>query len=191
MNIYLINHTEVYNPNDICYGQSEMPLTENFTNTFSAIQDRLLLDLYHTEFISSPLKRCTKLTSFLSDDNFKIDNDFSEVNFGDWETKEWKNISHTEIENWKNAPFIFQFPNGENLQVAKNRIIKGYKKALKSKKENVVIVCHSSTIRLIIAFVLGLNIKNIDRLSVFFGSVHKIHFDRINKEQTLIYTNLF
>ncbi len=190
MNIYLINHTEVYNPNLLLYGKSEMPLIENFTIEFSKIKEHLNLDPIYTAFISSPLRRCTKLASFLSGDNFSTDDNFSELDYGLWEMEETENIDQTLLSAYKKTPELFKFPNGENLAEAKKRVLEGYKKALKSKKENLVIISHSSIIKLITATVIGLHIKNLPKLSADFGSIHKIEIDRAQRSQKLVLSNL-
>lgn len=190
MYIYLINHTEVYNPRQLFYGQSEMPLTENFTFEFSRIKDYLNFHTSDVDFISSPLRRCSKLASYLSDDNYKTDDNLLDINLGLWEMEDSRNINEALLTNYKESPFSFKFPEGESLVEVKKRHVKGYKNALKSKRNNIVIVCHSSTIKSIVAEVIGLNIKHINRLSSDFGSVHKIEYDRGDKSQRLVFSNL-
>jgi alpha-ribazole phosphatase len=65
VDIYLIRHTQTDTPKGLCYGQSDVPLLENF---FDDARD-VLTKLPTCDIIfSSPLSRCTRLANLISDE---------------------------------------------------------------------------------------------------------------------------
>ena len=112
--IYLIRHTEIYNPNKLCVGQSEIPLAENFTVTFDWIKERLP-STNTIKFFSSPLRRCSKLAQYLSDEKNQIDERLRDQSFGLWEMQAWDQIAAKEVEKYQNDFVNFCPKKGENL----------------------------------------------------------------------------
>jgi len=175
MNIYLIRHTAVYNPNKLCYGQSEIPLEENFTIDFDWIKDHLNLE--DAVYYSSPFRRCTKLAAFLSDDHFKIDQRISELNFGDWEMKAWDVINPTELNPWMKDFVNYRIKNGENFTDLFERSVLFLEDILKLNTQNVVLVCHAGVIRSIISYALDAPLEKAFNIKVDYTSISKIEFD--------------
>ena len=175
MNIYLIRHTAVYNPNKLCYGQSEIPLEENFTIDFDWIKHHLNLE--DAVYYSSPFRRCTKLAAFLSDDHFKIDQRISELNFGDWEMKAWDVINPTELNPWMKDFVNYRIKNGENFTDLSERSVLFLEDILKLNTQNVVLVCHAGVIRSIISYALDAPLEKAFNIKVDYTSISKIEFD--------------
>lgn len=188
MNIYLVAHTDVYNPNAVLYGQSELPLTENFTSAFSWIADTLLLDLKSTLYISSPSRRCTKLASFLSGDHFIIDDNFLDINLGNLELSLAEGIS----ENTWTTYMQKGFPEGESLEIVRKRVKKGINSAIKraQDKTNCIIVCSPILIKLLVLFSLKAPIKSLDLIEINFGSITKLQYLNNIKTVVLSFCNL-
>ncbi|OAQ38167.1 hypothetical protein A5893_15320 [Pedobacter psychrophilus] len=188
MNIYLIRHTKTYNPNELCFGQSEMPLEENFTIDFDWIKEHLNLE--NATYFSSPLRRCTKLLSYLSDENFIIDERLNEINFGDWEMKSWQEISPKDLDNWKEDFVNYRMKNGENFNDVFERSILFFDHILKMELEDVVVVCHSGIIRSIVSYILDFPLEKVFNLNVDYSSISKIEFDPIFNTSKLAYLNI-
>src|SRR6476660_1431278 len=161
MNIYLIRHTEVYNPNKLCYGQSEIPLPENFTASFDWLQEMLKNDLeQRSEVYSSPFRRCSKLADYLSNGNFLVDNRITELNFGDWEMQAWNSINAEELNSWMNDFVNYSIKNGENFIDLYNRAVAFFEDIIQSEKENSIIITHAGVIRSILAYILDFPLEN-------------------------------
>ncbi|MBK0383691.1 histidine phosphatase family protein [Pedobacter sp. SD-b] len=175
MNIYLIRHTSVYNPNKLCYGQSEMPLEENFTVDFDWIKDHL--NFTTGKYYSSPLRRCTKLAAYLSDDAFDTDERLSELNFGDWEMKPWLNINQKDIKAWEDDFINYRVKKGERFIDLYDRSIQFIEEMYLSKEENIVVVCHSAIIRSIISYILDFPLEKVFNLKIDYSSISKIAYD--------------
>ncbi len=176
-NIYLIRHPEVYNPNKLCYGQSEMPLEENFTIQFDWIKERLNLD-DSTSYFSSPLRRCTKLSSYLSDDKFTIDQRISDLNFGAWEMKEWSAIPTKTVNAW-NADFVnYKIKKGECFLDLYERAVDFYEDVItNTESENIVVVTHAGIIRSIASYILDFPLEKVFNLKIDPSSVTKINYN--------------
>ncbi len=192
MNIYLINHPEVYNPNSVCFGQSELPLIENFTIDFTWLSENLahLKRHDHTSYFSSQFRRCTKLANFLSDENYEVDKRLSDLNFGNWELKEWQEINSSHLTKWREDFVNYRMPKGESLADLFERINEFYQEILLLKKDNIVIVSHAAVIKCLLCNVLGLSLQNVLDFEISNSSISKIYFDEETYKDKVIFTNL-
>ena len=190
MDIYLIRHSAVYNPNKLCYGQSEIPLEENFTVDFDWIKDALQAQFSaDTLFVSSPFRRCTKLADYLSGGNYQINNQITEINFGAWEMKPWTEISEKEINPWMQDFVNYRIPNGENFVDLFERVISFYEEIIKKEVKNIVLVTHAGVIRSMASYVLDFPLENAFNLQVDYSSISKIEYDEQNKLSKVVYLN--
>lgn len=180
--IYLVRHTEIYNPNKLCFGQSEIPLEENFTVSFDWISDHLALS-ENASFYTSPLRRCTKLSDYLSNGNSQADARIIELNFGAWEMKSWEEIPEKEIAQWKDDFVNYHIKNGESFNDLNDRAISFYQEICeKENEEDVVIVTHASVIRSIISYVLDFPLEKIFNVQVDYSSISGLSYnDGISK----------
>ncbi len=189
MNIYLIRHSAVYNPNKLCYGQSEIPLEENFTADFDWIKDHLNLS-ESTLFFSSPFRRCTKLASFLSDDTYQIDERISELNFGTWEMKAWSEIPSKEMNPWMEDFVNYSIPKGENFIQLQDRAVSFYEDLKSQKFDDVIIITHAGVIRSLAAYVLDFPLENAFNLQIDYSSITKLNYDSKSQLTKLDFINL-
>ncbi|MEO5911657.1 MAG: alpha-ribazole phosphatase [Pelobium sp.] len=189
MNIYLIRHSAVYNPNKLCYGQSEVPLEENFTLDFDWIQSQLNLD-GDAIYYSSPFRRCSKLASFLSDEDFKTDERLKELNFGTWEMKPWKAIPEKELNPWMEDFVNYKMPKGENFNDLQERSIAFYEEIIQADATNIVIVTHAGVIRALTSYILDYPLENAFNLQIDYSSITKMTYDPQFALSKLAYVNL-
>ncbi len=95
---------------------------------------------------SSPMKRCTETAEIIYG-NYQIIEDLKEINFGDFENKnylELKNNPH--YQEWINSNGTLPFPNGESTVEFKTRCIKAFETAVKSNNCTLAFVVHGGTI---------------------------------------------
>lgn len=191
MDIYLIRHTAVYNPNQLCYGQAEIPLEENFTVNFNWLEDNLKDALTQKAIVySSSLRRCTKLASYLSNDNYTVDERLKELNFGTWELQPWANIKPNELNPWMADFVIHNPPNGENFIDLANRCGQFWTELIeKQSDKNIIIITHAGIIRSILAHILGFPLKNAFSLQIDYASITKISYQKEYSKQTVVYFN--
>lgn len=175
-NIYLIRHTEIYNPNKLCFGQSDMPLEENFTVHFDWLKERLSMN-ENMVYYSSPLRRCNKLSSYLSDDNFTIDYRLTDLNYGSWEMKEWTEIPAKEVDAW-NADFVnYKIKNGETFLELYDRSVDFYEEITSNThSKNIVVITHANVIRSIVAYILEFPLEKVYNLKIDYAGVTKLNY---------------
>lgn len=173
MEIHLIRHTAVENPENLCYGFSDIPLRKGFAEDFKAADPGNTFDLV----FSSPSQRCTHLAEYFKL-NYKTDERLREMNFGSWEMKKWTDIPEEEINPWYNDFVTIKTPAGENLLDMQARVmdfwngIKGLEKINK-----VLIITHAGVIRLIVQSVLEFPLENIFKLQIDYGKKVIIHLN--------------
>jgi alpha-ribazole phosphatase len=191
MDIYLIRHSAVYNPSKLCYGQSEIPLEENFTHYFNSLEESLGNALKTDAiFYSSPLRRCTKLASFLSNNNYISDERMMELNFGDWELQPWDSIDSQQLNAWM-ADFVnFKIPNGENfMDLALRCRIFWEQLTQNSSHQNLFIITHAGVIRSLLAHILEFSLHKSFDIQIDYASITKIKYDKVYHKTTIYYIN--
>lgn len=173
MEIYLIRHTTPKVEKGICYGQSDIPLADSFNNEVQKLQEHLAVDF---DFIySSPLSRCQKLANNIAPgQTICIDSRLAELNFGDWELKNWDNINQAELNNWMQDFVNIKVPNGENFIELYARVNQFADELFKIDKQKVAVITHAGVIRCFVAKVLEIPLKNAFKVPVDYSSVTKL-----------------
>ncbi len=165
MEIHLIRHTAVENPDHLCYGFAEIPLRKGFNEDFKFIE----IDKDFDVIISSSSKRCQLLAQYFQL-NYETDESIREMNFGDWELKKWSEIPEEEINPWYEDFINIKAKNGESLLEMKARVSEFWNELIS--KENfskVLIVTHAGVIRLILHFVLQFPLENMFNIHIDYG----------------------
>ena len=173
MNLYLIRHTKTEYPESVCYGMTDVNLENNYHEIFPSVKNKIENNI---RVISSPLKRCSLLADYISENNYSVDDRIKELNFGDWELKNWSDIPRNELDLWYSDIHKYTFPNGENYNNFFSRVHSFFSEQ-KRQNEDVVVVTHGGVIRTIIGIVLDLPTKNLFRLKIDYGSLSKIKIE--------------
>lgn len=176
--IYLIRHTSVEKMEGICYGQSDVKLSEWFELEAGNVQ-RKLAELPYDSIISSPLSRCCHLASCLNGTVY-TDRRLMEMNFGEWELLPWTEIYHrAEGKKWFGDYLHEAPPGGESFQSMIRRVSEFIGEVCTDDKV-IVIVTHAGTIR---AFLAAMGLVAMDQafdIPVAYGEVIKIEDNRYN-----------
>jgi alpha-ribazole phosphatase len=172
MEVYLVRHTETVCEKGICYGQADIDLKENYLQVFKAIKEQVPADAI---VYSSPLVRCTFLADYLSNSDYAIDIRLMEMNFGDWEMKNWDDINPLEINPWMQDFVNVRVPNGESFTDLYSRVINFLENELQENASKpVVIIAHAGVIRSVLCKNSNLPLKDAFQNKVDFGQVIKI-----------------
>lgn len=177
--IHFIRHTQPLIPSGICYGQLDCDVGADYASQ-SARLTRYFNDKQTDAIYSSPLLRCARLAQELANahvaNNVIYNNDFKEIDFGDWEGKSWDCIPRTKIEEWNENRLHFQFPNGETPNSFNIRVMRAWFKLIESvkKDEQIILVTHAGVIRSILCFYLNKAFQNTYDLSVNYASISEI-----------------
>ena len=119
--IYLIRHTTPAVAKGICYGQTDLDVTETFLEEVAVIRQHLPAGMRAVH--SSPLQRCSLLARQLFPDHaITWQDDLMEVHCGEWEMKSWDALPKEEIDPWM-ADFVnIRIPGGESYLDLQHRV---------------------------------------------------------------------
>ena len=178
MEIYLVRHTETVCEKGICYGQSDVDLAEPLEQIF----ENIILQLPSEAILfSSPLKRCVILAKHIQNNiktiSYQEDNRLMEMNFGDWELKNWNDIPPEELNPWMEDFVNIKVSNGESFVELHKRVDEFLLEQISKKIDKpIIIVAHAGIIRSILCHQTLLPLKDAFQNKVDFGQVIKIAF---------------
>ena len=141
MYLYLVRHPEPKIAKGVCYGQADIPfksgtLQETLRKVKSVIPQPL------PPVISSPLKRCTMLAKEIGE--YSTDPRLMELDFGDWERKNWNEIPLSDLKKWMKDYMNECPPGGESGLELHSRVGK-FLSTLET--QSFVIIGHLGTFR--------------------------------------------
>ncbi|MBW1658750.1 alpha-ribazole phosphatase [Flavobacterium quisquiliarum] len=175
MEIYLVRHTETICEKGICYGQSDVAIAKPFDEVFSKIISELPSEAL---IFSSPLKRCVILAKHIQENikviSYQEDKRLMEMNFGDWELKNWNEIPPEELNPWMEDFVNLKATNGESFTELHERVGDFLSEKISKIKQPIVIVAHAGIIRSILCHQTSLPLKEAFQNKVDFGQVIRI-----------------
>lgn len=145
MKITFIRHTSVDVPKGTCYGQTDVPLKDSFPQEATLAKEKYCTKPFQKAYVS-PLSRCTKLANFCGYADAIKDERILELNFGDWEMKQFDNITDERIQEWFKDYIHVAPTNGESFIEQYNRVCSFIEDLKKEKEENVVVFTHGGVI---------------------------------------------
>jgi len=175
MEVYLVRHTETICEKGVCYGQSDVGLAEPFESVFENIVSQLPSEAI---IYSSPLKRCVILAEYIQNNiktiSFEKEDRLMEMNFGDWEMKNWNEISPEQLNPWMEDFVNISVSNGESFIALHERVGDFLSQISKERTKPIIIVAHAGVIRSILCHHTSLPLKDAFNNKVDFGEVIKI-----------------
>lgn len=172
MEIYLVRHTTPDIEKGVCYGQSDIGLSNSFKREAKVVFDKILLS-NKVQVYSSPLKRCLQLAKEFSE-NIQLDNRLLELDFGNWELKKWNDIPKEEMDPWMKDFVNVKVPNGESYTQLAERSTAFYEDLLKKNHDQVIVVTHGGVLRSLLALLTEVSLENSFDIKVDYGQVSKI-----------------
>lgn len=174
MNLYLVRHTKVDYPKGICYGQTDVGVMPSFPEEADAIKKQLE-GVAFSKVFASPLTRCKKLVNEIcpAENEIVFDARLMELDFGDWEGLAWNDIEKTEIAQVWFQDFLNTVPpGGESYKTMVERI-RSFMSDLGTGRpdENLLIVCHSGSIRAFYSIIKGISPQAAFDLELDYGQV--------------------
>lgn len=173
MEIYLIRHTTPDVQKGVCYGQSDLDLTESFEEEVELIKPHLPLSF--DAVYSSPLKRCRLLAERLFPDiAIQFDDRLKEIHCGDWELLAWDSIGQGELNIWMGDFVASAIPGGESYQQLYNRVIRFYETLPTDKR--IAIVAHGGVLRSLLSYITATPLlQSFEAFKIHYGCVVKLH----------------
>ncbi|GAA3516597.1 alpha-ribazole phosphatase [Aquimarina addita] len=172
MDIYLVRHTTPNIEKGICYGQSDLGVTNTFESEVAAIHTGIPLKEI-TNVYSSPLQRCKLLANTFGKPTV-FDNRLKELDFGDWELKAWESIDQDELNPWMEDFVNVKVPHGESYVMLRDRILDFYNSLSLASHEKIIIVSHAGPIRALVSHVQKTELKDSFHIKIGYGEVIKI-----------------
>lgn len=173
MEVILVRHTTPKIKKGICYGQSDIEVSNTFNKEALVIKENLPVNSNEFIIYSSPLQRCKKLATTLFSTEIKFDNRLKELNFGDWELKKWNEINTTELNFWMENFVSVKTKNGESYQDLHKRTI-NFINEKKQQHQSIILVTHAGVIRSIWAYANNIPLNKSFDLKLNYGAVLKL-----------------
>ena len=191
MKLFLIRHTtpelpDGRPPQEICYGQSNLPLAESFESEVTALQNKLAtFGVSAAKHIyTSPLLRCCQLAHALFPQNaIKIDERITEMWFGCWELTPWEDIPQSQLDSWSSDLQGYRAGGGERFLDLVVRCEKFLDDVLSvPSDDSVVIITHGGVIRAAMLLLLAVPPEDSISKNISFGSVTCIELEKHSRE---------
>lgn len=173
-------------------GITDDPLsTQGWQQMHQAVADR-----HWDIIISSPLLRCVEFAQHLkaqSNTPLKIDPNWQEINFGDWEGKTAEQINSEELMQFYQDPINNTPNNAETLTNFISRLNQAWESLLKEQTgKHILVICHAGVIRCLFNLFLDLPANKIFNIQLDHASLTR--FQCFNNKPanfiTLIFHNL-
>lgn len=155
-NLILVRHSPT-TLSGVLYGQSDVPVTHEPNEAANIVLAHLpesdMLELYGV--FTSPWERTQPLAECLARElrlPLKIDARLSELNFGDWEGRTYKELESQESEayyHWLNYWRTVSTPQGETLQELQQRV-RQWVEELPQTEAPALVITHASVIRAVL-----------------------------------------
>jgi len=171
--VYLIRHSTPDIGMGVCYGQSDIDVTESFTEEAFTIKSFLPGQV--DQVYSSPLVRCRKLGNFLFPGaDISYERDLMEIHCGIWEMRCWDDIPREEVMPWMNDFVHRPIPRGESYTDLYGRVVDCFGR-ISSQGERVAVVSHGGVIRSILSHITGTALEDsFQAFRIHYGSVIRL-----------------
>jgi alpha-ribazole phosphatase len=193
LEIYLIRHTSVGVSKAVCYGKSDVALSENFVYEKTEVYEKLHKAgaFSHTSnifFYSSPLTRCANLADYIKTHSQNktpliLDHRIQEMDFGDWEMQKWDNLPIDSFQTWMNAFVTTTVPNGERFLDLYDRttnfiydLVKKHENTESLQSQVIFVFAHAGSIRTMISHCLGMPPENTFRFGMEYGAISRLRY---------------
>lgn len=176
MELYLIRHTTPAVAKGVCYGQTDLDVTESFEEEANAI--KAVLEPYAVQrVVSSPLQRCTKLANTLFNlHSIELQSSFMEINCGHWEMQPWNDIPKAEIDPWMNEFVHTIIPGGESYTQLFERVTQSFE-AMAYTKQTTALVAHGGVLRSILSHITQTPLQqSFSAFKLHYGCVVKLQY---------------
>lgn len=154
--VLLVRHAPVLLPQGVCYGQQDVALRPGWEGLAAGLavlaQGAVCRVLY-----SSPAQRCRQMAEKLArmtNMELRIDPRLAEMDFGQWEGRNWNDISPTQLDEWAANPAQFAPPGGESGLSLTQRT-RAFWHDIKQAGVPVCVLSHGGPLRLLSALAAG------------------------------------
>lgn len=180
MNIYFTRHGQTeWNVIGKLQGWGNSNLTEKGIESAKRLGNRLKNVDFDLVF-SSPQQRALETAKLIrgnKDTEIKTMDDLREIGFGSWEGMEIKDIKETyadEFDTYLNRPHLYEPIDGESFLDVDKRVKNVLDEILSTKAENILIVSHGVTIKVLTSIIKGIPLEDLYQIPVQVGTALNI-----------------
>lgn len=186
--LFLVRHGESkWNSLKKIQGQQDIPLTDKGIQQANLIGNRLIGKEIN-KIYSSNLDRAYTTAKIIGN-KLKLDvtpmKEFNEINFGIWEGMSYEEIDtkyYDEFILWRKDPEKLHIEGAETLNKLQKRAMDGLDRIIyDNNKDNILIVSHSATIKVMILGLLDIPLSNFKNLTLNNVGLTTIEFRDYNK----------
>jgi len=187
MEVYLIRHPEVVCGSRICYGQSDVEVSEEAINySLKKIRD-IIPDYTGLKYYASDLKRCKSVTDRIPGIKVNFSKQIREMDFGEWEMIPWDEIPAEPLNKWMDDFVNQKCPGGESYIELYNRCISYWEELKEKGSGGIAIVTHSGVIRSILCYILNVSLVNSFKFKIDYSGISLIKVS--DKTETIEFIN--
>ncbi|MGQ7870187.1 alpha-ribazole phosphatase [Sunxiuqinia sp. sy24] len=148
MKLIAIRHTRVAVPPGICYGQTDVPLANSYSEELEHVKTTLAGQAFDAVYCS-PLTRCQTLAMDLfPTEDIRFDKRLVELNFGMWEMQDWDTISKmAEAQKWFDDFVEVRCAGGESFLDQINRTMFFLEELAQKPYRQAAMVTHGGILR--------------------------------------------
>lgn len=193
MRLVLIRHTKTAGPAARVCGRTDVGLASSYEGERTTLFDGLRKEWTPNRIVCSPLLRARRL----ADDaalafgaagmKAGIDPRLTELDFGEWEGRNWDDIDRGQLDAWAAEPVDFRCPGGESYQDLLERVGSALEDLRSGSGRCVWIFCHAGPIRASLAHALQLPPAALFSVEIEHGRASAI--DWANGRARLLYLN--
>lgn len=175
MEVFLVRHTTPDIEKGICYGQANIEVTSSFLEEATHIQQQLQTHQFNAVY-ASPLIRCKKLAEHLASEII-YDSRLMEMNFGDWELKNWNDIPKENLDPWMQDFVNLPATNGESYIELHQRTVAFYQDIQQQNHQKVLVITHAGVMRSLWAYWHQTPLEKSFDLKLTYGQI--LHYNTL------------
>jgi|TARA_B100001750_G_scaffold180451_1_gene148884 broad specificity phosphatase PhoE len=182
-NLFIVRHGESQgNALGLWQGHKDYNLTKKGEQQ-ALLTKQYFSATYFDKLQTSDLTRAIQTIEIIRSDYLKsieVESSWKELSFGSWEGKSSLDINRGAelLDFWYQNPTKAKIPGGETFIQLQQRVLKAYNSLYNqiqsSKSENVLLVAHGGSIRVLGCYLAGIPLSNLWRLGVKHCSVSRI-----------------
>jgi alpha-ribazole phosphatase len=180
--VWLVRHGSCEGTDGRCYGRHDVRLSHDGVNQAQSLAARLGREPLDCIY-SSPLRRALDTARIVAEPRrtpVKTLDGLAEMNFGDFE-----GLSYDEIQTrfpdvyrlWMEEPAMVRFPNGEDFDAMKRRVLHAINTIIAGHSgKSVAVMTHGGVVRLLVAHALCIPDSHIFRVAQNYAAINRIDY---------------
>lgn len=151
LTIDYIRHTSLEIAPDLCYGQTDIPVSQSFEDEAEAVRKLLHRNRYDAVF-TSPLSRARMLCDYCGYGDIAIrDHRIMERDFGEWELKTWTEVNELVRSHFGASEYLDHLgqivpPKGETVEDLFHRVSDFIRDRGLDRVRRIAVFCHGGVI---------------------------------------------